>query len=373
MNPDHNVDVLVIGGGIIGLAIGYYLRERHLCGVEIIEKESVLASHASAHNAGGISSAHLSQTNEMSSLAKESSRMYRELAKKDGFCFDFKINGTIILLKDQRYTSLKEEGIAEFRERTRTKVELLSGSKVREIEPNVSVDKDDTALFYSEDAQGNSKKLAECFARSSAQKGIRLSSQTEVLGFETKDDVIQAVKTNNGIIRSKTVILAAGPWSGRIASMLGIKVPIEPIKGHLITSRRPNSKVLNSFILGENYYVLQTSEGDLVVGGGEDASGFDTSVIESRAAEAWEEGVSYVPILRMLGQESASACLRPYASGGLPVIGESTRFRNLIFATGHFRSGFSLAPVTGKIVADLVVDQKTTMDVRPFSPRRFGA
>jgi glycine/D-amino acid oxidase-like deaminating enzyme len=78
-----------------------------------------------------------------------------------------------------------------------------------------------------------------------------------------------------------------------------------------------------------------------------------------------------IPKLLSVKQESKTACLRPYATGGIPILGKSSRFSNVIFATGHYRNGFSLAPVTGKIISELIVDGKSEIDITPFSPDRF--
>lgn len=373
MSNSHNVEVLVIGGGIIGLAIGYFLAQRGLCDVEIIEREFELSSHASGHNAGGISSAHLTQIPEMCELATETSALYRKLAESKNFDFDYQVNGTIVTLSRNERDPISEKEVEEFRERGLSKIELLSPSEVKEREPKLSVEKIGGAIYYPDDAQGNSKKLAQCFAKECLNSGLRVVTGVEALGFVTNNDKIAAVRTNRETLFPKSVVIAAGPWSGKICSLLGLDVPVEPIKGHLITTRKSNSRILRSFITGENYYVLQTCEGNLVVGGGEDSDGFGQSVIDSRVKEAWEEGLSMVPLLSSLGQESVSACLRPHARGGLPIIGRSSEFENLIYATGHFRNGFSLAPVTGKIVSQIIIDGKTKMKIDPFSPKRFQA
>jgi glycine/D-amino acid oxidase-like deaminating enzyme len=139
----------------------------------------------------------------------------------------------------------------------------------------------------------------------------------------------------------------------------------------LIETEVPKSKILRSFVSGPDYYVLQTPQGNMVIGGGEDSVGFDVSVDGDRIKEAWSEAVSYVPVLKSLKQVSMTACLRPYAPGGLPVMGRSKKYSNLIFATGHYRSGFCLAPITGELISELIVDGKTTIDLEPFSPNRF--
>ena len=90
-----------------------------------------------------------------------------------------------------------------------------------------------------------------------------------------------------------------------------------------------------------------------------------------RIREAWEEGTAMIPKLFRLKQEAKTACLRPYTPEGIPILGKSARFSNVLFATGHYKNGFCLAPVTGKIISELIIDGEAKIDITPFSPDRF--
>jgi glycine oxidase len=370
-------DVLIIGGGIIGLAIAYYLSTNKKAAslkVMLLEKENSLVSHASGHNAGGISSAHLGQSAEVRSLARRTSELYLELSRSTGLDFDFRLNGSLELLPKDKLNPRFQGILQEFRDKELGKVELLSSpEQIKEKEPNLAIGRVQAALYYPEDAEGNPLKLGRCFSKICSEKGTDVKTETEVRGFNVRDQKIVTVSTDKSTMHPGVVIVAAGPWSGRIAKKLDLKVPVEPVKGHLITTRVSNKRIVNTFLFGPNYYVLQSADGALVVGGGEDQTGYDSTVIDSRAREAWTEMSSLVPYLTSLGQESVSACLRPFAADGLPIIGRSSKYTNLFFATGHFRNGFSLAPVTGKIISELVLEGECNMKIESFSPARFGA
>jgi glycine/D-amino acid oxidase-like deaminating enzyme len=336
-----------------------------------------LTSHASGHNAGGISAPHVSQSNEIWSLEEHSSKLYQALGRKKGFNFDYTVTGSILLYtKDEDTVPLKSD-LEKFRTKSHANGEFLTKSEVKEKEPSLSVENISGAYYYPDDAQGSSVKLGHCFATACIDKGVKISTGTELAGFEVtngkKKKKIDSVLTNKGHVHPKTVVIAAGPWSGRIASMAGMNVPIEPVKGHLIITPKAKEKIVHSFILGPNYYFLQSHDRSIVIGGGEDSVGFDENLIGSRVQEAWNESSAFLPVIKSLGQESRMACLRPYCTDNLPVIGNSTQYDNLIFATGHFRSGFSLAPVTGKIVSELIVEGDTKTDIKAFSPGRFSA
>jgi glycine/D-amino acid oxidase-like deaminating enzyme len=269
---ERRVGVLIIGGGIIGLAIAYYLSRRNFSDLLLIEKERELTMHASGHNAGGIAGVH-ETVPVLWPLIRETHRLYRELVEARHFVFDFERNGTISLdpTLDEK---IMEEKIEKFKEESKAPVEFLDGSDLEKREPNLSFEFSKYGLFYPDDAQGNSKKLGQCFVRVCHDSGIGIETNAEVIDFEFDRGRIQKVRTSAGTFIPETIVIAAGPWSNIVTEKFEFGIPIKPIKGHLITTE-PSSRLVHSFIDGPNYYVMQTSPGNLVIGGGEDNSGFD--------------------------------------------------------------------------------------------------
>ena len=362
--------VLIIGGGIIGLSIAYYVSLRDYQDVEVIEREPELTLHASGHNAGGIGGLHEHTPRALRPLFERTPEIYAELARTPNFEFEYNLGGTISLVPRGEEAET-ERRISEFRRETGARVQLLNTSDLRKREPHVASENFNLAIYYPYDAQGNSKKLGQCFEAGSVARGhTKISTGVEVLGFTCRGKRIESVKTTRGTIEPEIVVLSAGPWTQSIGAKIpNLALPIKPIKGHLITTEVVNERVLTSFIDGPNYYVMQTKQGNLVVGGGEDDTGFDVKVEEKRIQEAWSEGVALVPRLKSLKRVSISACLRPYAPDGIPIIGRTEKYENLIVAAGHFRFGFSLAPITGKLVSQLIVNGRPEIDLADFSCR----
>jgi glycine oxidase len=362
------VGILIIGGGIIGLSIAYYLSRRNFSDVLLLERDPELTLHASGHNAGGIAGMHESKP-LLWPLVRETHKLYKELVEGQHFDFDFERNGTISLdpSLDEKTT---EEIARRFKEESGGSIEFLDASDLQKREPNLSTTFSQCALFYPDDAQGNSMKLGRCFSRACLDQGIEMETGAEVLDFEFDDQKITKVKTSMGSFVSDTVVLAAGPWSGILSGKFGYEMPMTPIKGHLITTEA-SPGLIHSFIDGPHYYVVQTGMGKLVVGGGEDDAGFDLSVSERRIREAWEEGTTMIPKLLSLKQEAKTACLRPFTPEGIPILGKSARFSNVLFATGHYKNGFCLAPVTGKIISELIIEGESKIDIASYSPDRF--
>ncbi len=367
----RKVGVLVIGGGIIGLSIAYYLSRRGYSDVTVIEREKELATHASGHNASGLVPPRESKAREVWGLHTEGLKLFKSLNEVNGFDFDYKVNG---LLTVHKIGSGNEALLRTVQELQTMKVDvnLLDGSELQKIEPNLSTD-GISALYFPDGAQGNSSKLAACFARACLKEGVEFMKGTIASSFTTKDGKIDTVRTNRADFRPETTVLAAGPWSGEVASLLRLRLPVEPAKGHLISVKTRRRRLVNRFVLGpEDYYVTQVPSGELIVGGGVDLVGFSTKADKRRLNEAWREGVFLFPFLKSMKRGSTVTCFRPYAPGGVPILGKSGRYSNLIFATGHHTSGITLAPITGLLMSQLILDGQAKIDIMPFSPARFS-
>ena len=371
-NSSRKADALIIGGGIIGLAIGYYLSKRNFCNVEIVEREKQLTTHASGHNAGGISGIHTYQPPETWPLFRETEKLYEQLAESSGFEFEYVKGGTITPGTQESEKEFDQIALKYADHREGVFVNFLSKTELQNKEPNLSTERFSCAMYYPLDAQGNSKKLGECFAKAISEKGMKITTGSAVTSFDFSDGrVVRATMNNGDTIVPGNVIIAAGPWSGEVSAKLGLALPISPVKGHLISVDAGEFRLVNSFISGPRYYVMQNGS-TVIVGGGEDSVGFDTKVDPLRIKDAWTEGISMVPKLGRLNEKTTStACLRPHATGGIPILGKSKHRENVFFATGHFRSGFGLAPVTGKLISQLLLDGRTEIDLSPFSPDRF--
>jgi glycine/D-amino acid oxidase-like deaminating enzyme len=338
--------------------------------VEIVEQENRLTTHASGHNAGGIAGIHAYHSPELWPLFRETQQLYEELATSSGFEFEYRREGTVTpgTAEDEKEFAALADKYADHSGGIH--VNFLGKEELQKKEPNLSTKRFSCALHYPLDAQGNSKKVGECFAKVCKDKGMEISTGITVNGFEVDGGRVTRVRTQDGEIVPENVVVAAGPWSGELSSKLGLRLPVAPVKGHLISVETHDLRLVNSFVSGPQYYVMQNGS-TVIVGGGEDATGFDARVDPSRIEDAWSEGVSMVPKLEGLGGRTFTACLRPHAPGGIPILGKSEKLSNVFFATGHFRSGFALAPITGKLISQILLDGRSEIDLSAFSPDRF--
>jgi D-amino-acid dehydrogenase len=197
-------------------------------------------------------------------------------------------------------------------------------------------------------------------------------SSTEVLGFRTSGARVVGVETTRGRLEADTVVLAAGAWSPEVARSLRFRVPIQAAKGYSLTYRRPPDGPNIPLLPAEGRFGI-TPMGDLLrFGGTLEIAGMDLSISRRRVAALQRGASRYIVGTEGLELLEIWRGLRPCTPDGLPLLGRSAGFTNLIVAAGHAMVGMSLGPVTGKIVAQLASGAEPLADIRLLDPHRFG-
>jgi D-amino-acid dehydrogenase len=303
-------------------------------------------------------------------LSLASLDLYRELAKIDGLDFAFRESGSMLVF---RTPEAFEHGIAEARLLGEAGVvmKVLDGPAARAIEPALRPEVVG-AVASPEDAVLVPDRFVRGLARVAESQGARVRASTEVLGFRVAGDRVVAVETTRGRLEADTVVLATGAWSPEVARSLGLRIPIQPAKGYSLTYRRPPDSPNTPLLPAESRFSI-TPMGDLLrFGGTLELAGMDLTVNRRRVDVLPRSAARYIRLdperLELL---EIWRGLRPCTPDGLPLLGRSGRWANLILATGHAMIGMSLGPVTGKLVAQIAGDQPTPIDLRLLDPERF--
>jgi D-amino-acid dehydrogenase len=303
-------------------------------------------------------------------LSVASLELYRELAKLDGLEFAFRESGSmLVFLTAQAF----EHGIQEARLFGEFGVpsKVLDGPAARSVEPALRPDVVGAVLF-PEDALLVPDQFVKGLARVIEALGVQVRQGTEVLGFRVAGDRVSAVETTRGSLAADTVVLAAGAWSSSIVRSLGLRVPIQAAKGYSLTYRRPSKGPNVPLLPAEGRFSI-TPMGDLLrFGGTLELAGLDLSVNQRRVEALRRNASQYIGETDHLELLEIWRGLRPCTPDGLPLLGRSARFGNLIVAAGHAMVGMSLGPVTGKIVAQLAAAGSLVTDIRLLDPQRFG-
>jgi D-amino-acid dehydrogenase len=201
--------------------------------------------------------------------------------------------------------------------------------------------------------------------------GAEILTGAEVLGFEVKNGRVNKIKTTRGDIHSKQIVLAAGSWSPDIARTLKLRIPIQAAKGYSITFEKPAVSPKISLLFGEAHVAVNPLGGALRVAGTLELAGMDFSINQRRVAAIRGAANQYLPSLAPARVIEIWCGLRPCTPDGLPLISRSDSFDNLIIAAGHAMLGMSLGPITGKLVSQMAQEEKTDIDLAPFSINRF--
>ena len=340
------MSVVIVGGGVIGCAIAYYLAEAG-AQVTLLERGE-LAGEASGAAAGML----VPSVEEVSSapfrdLCRTSLELYPALAdalqEETGIDFQYRSPGLLVVAQTEgraeALRALCRQGSAPERG-----LEWVAGGTLRRLEPAVS-DRVLGAAYSPEGSHLNPGRLTQALARAAAIRGAVLRQGTAV-GFQTEGSRPSAVLTTNGeVITAECIVLAAGPWTGQLAARLGIDIQTRPLRGQMLAYR---STAVRHIVWGEEGYLVPKSGGFLFAGATVEDVGFRSRT--TRHGQIWlrRMAAALVPAVRHAEVASAWAGLRPGSPDGQPIIGALPGSENVFVAAGHFRNGVLLAPITGE-------------------------
>jgi D-amino-acid dehydrogenase len=249
-------------------------------------------------------------------------------------------------------------------------VQTLDSRDAVELEPAV-VTPVAGAIHYPDELSGDSLAFVRAVGRAAETAGADLRTRTEVLGLRAERNRIVGVDTTAGPLTAETVVLAAGAWTPRVAAGLGLAIPVEAGKGYHVDYERAAADPSMPVFLHEARVVATPLEGRLRLSGTLELAGLDLSV-DRRRIEAIER-VGRRRLRGLAGRRVVDLWrgLRPCPPDGLPIVGSPARYENLVLATGHAMLGFTLAPLTGRIVASLVAGEPAGHDLTLLHPDRF--
>lgn len=383
-------EIVVVGGGVIGTSIAYYLSKR---GREVIllEKDDLAAGTSGACDIDIILQSknpgiHLQ-------LAMASAKLYENLEEELDFDIEYKATGGMILIENDDQMKVMKDFVRR-QKAIGLQVELLDIKDAIKRQPGISPEL--VGSTYSpQDAHVNPMKLCEGFARAAKRHGAKIYLDTAVIDIKVAKDKVKSVLTNRGEIETKMVINAAGVYAPMIGKMIGLSLPIKPRRGQIIVTERVPKLVLHDVLcakyivakynpellkdadnpetrLGVGLSLSQTFDGQILIGATREFVGYNKSTTHEALKTVLKNATRLVPALKPIHAIRSFAGLRPYTPDGLPLLGPVDGIEGFIMAAGHEGDGIALSPITGKIISDMIVEGKTFIDIEPFSPMRFG-
>lgn len=344
-------DVIVIGAGIIGLSLGISLRKQGLR-VLIVERGEP-GREASYAAAGMLVGSGTEVPAPLRDLARESARLYpefvHELEDESGLKIDLRSEGTLL-----------QDPAADLRMRD---AHPLPAS-LQELEPNFAVT-GNAPLFVNEQSV-DPRDLVAAAVAAARHRGIDFSSGDQVLKVEVSDGGNIGVRTNKTHFVGGAVINCAGAWAGQIGPHA---FPTRPVKGQMLCVAMPEKDVVRHVIRTPDVYLIPRTNGRLLIGATVEDAGFNKQTVPETIQKLRKAALELVPKLADARILEAWAGLRPGTPDGLPILG-TTSTPGYFVATGHFRDGILLAPVTAKIMGAIVTGQVPQFELEGFSPAR---
>ena len=362
-------DAVVAGGGLIGASIAFELAAEGLS-VAVFDAQHP-GREASWASAGMISPA--PESSEMASLlpiSMASVRLYPEFIqrveelssrtvgyRKDG-ALDLLLNGTGQAEIDEILALHHGAGL---------RAEVLSGPEAREIEPALTGELR-AAIHRPDEASLDNRLLTEATLEAARRKGAEIFPDNGAKALWTDGARCKGLQLQNGRVEARWTVIAAGCFSARIEGVTAY-APVIPAKGQMM-ALRCNSVNLKKDLWSGHMYLVPRHDGRIIAGSTVEYEGFDRNVTVAGMRKILSGAISLVPALESARIEETWAGLRPDTPDHLPILGP-TDLDGLLIATGHFRSGILLTPVTARLIRDWVTTQKVTEDWAPFSPMRF--
>jgi len=367
MSSNHSPDVIVVGGGVIGCAIAYYLACEGVR-VEVVERGEI-GGEASGAAAGMLAPlAEVEDAGSFQSLCVESLRLFPSLAttlrEETGIDVEYLPSGILrVALTDDEERRLRT--LVEYPGDLPLK--WLSPEELRAFEPALSP-AIRGGLYSPAEHQVNADRLVQAFARAAEAKGAVLRRAT-VRGLMREGVRIVGVQTNEGRIRAGHVVLAAGPWTRRLAASLSVDLPLFPVRGQMLAL--PSKSAPRHIIWGSAGYLVPKANGLVFAGATVERVGFRRRTTAAGLRGLTTMASSLVPRLGALAPIDSWAGLRPGSADGLPLLGTLPGRDGVSVATGHYRNGILLSPITGRLIARAIIDGSPGEALAPFSPARF--
>ena len=375
-------DVVVVGAGVVGCSVAYYLA-RQGASVTLIERESI-GSGSSAHATGSLSllstefSAGLSFQFALAGY-REFPDLVQRLEEDTGMDLLFQRRPSLRLALDEEEESLIRN-MMEWQQGL-VPVEWIDSTAVHDIEPRLTQSLRGAA-YEAESSQLDSYRLTLALAQSAEQKGTRLQLR-QATGLITHGASVTGVKTTTGEVSGGTVVLAAGAWSQEFGADLGVPVSVRPMKGERLMLRFAGDPLPVLISSPKRGHMISRLDGLLSVGstGGRDydrrelflGDVLDRQPTEAAKVELLQRAIDVLPGLQEAELVQQLAGSRPLSPDGLPIIGPVPGWKGIVLATGHGTKGIHLGPITGKTVAQYILGGGDTLpdEMTPFLPDRF--
>jgi glycine oxidase len=362
------VNVTIAGAGVIGCAIAHELAAR---GARVRVLDGRGPGGGATRASAGILAPYIEGHDPaILALGVRSLDLYDEFVRRvvsdSSQEVEYERNGTLevaITLDEAMALRRRARALAG----SRIEHALLDAGDVRRLEPEVA-----PAAVAGLHVRAHGYVAAGGLTRALTSAAMRLGAAFDIgTVASVEGGSVARVRTADAVIESDAVIVAAGSWSSGLGGVDVVPEAVKPIRGQLLQLRLP-SRAAERVIWGSNCYLVARQDGTVLAGATVEDVGFDERATSSGVQELLQGALSLMPVLRGAAFEEVRVGLRPRTRDELPAVGASSTMRHVFYATGHYRNGVLLAPLTARVVADLVLDGKADESLARLDPRRLG-
>ncbi|MUK87676.1 FAD-dependent oxidoreductase [Ornithinibacillus sp. L9] len=362
----ETADAIIIGGGVIGTSIAYYVAKTGRS-VILLEKGEIGAQTSAACD-----KAIFLQSKKPGfpvQLAKKSRSIYENLEEELGASIEFKPNGGMIVIEQEEHLEVMKKFVKK-QQKAGIDVKLLDRNEALARQPSLS-HHIVGATYSKEDAEVNPLLLTQAFAEAAKRHHAEIRPHTAVINITTKNQKVTGVQTTNGSIASEIVINATGPFAPKIAEMAGVSLTIMPRRGAILITEKLKPTIFGNVLcsqyitakhneaqnpppFGIGLSLGQTDSGNVLIGASREFNGYHKSVDAKVLSAIAAHASRLAPALRNTRIIRTMVGFRPYTIDGLPIIDEAPDVKGFFIAAGHEGDGIALAPITGHLVTSLI-------------------
>ncbi|HKY50802.1 MAG TPA: FAD-binding oxidoreductase [Candidatus Limnocylindria bacterium] len=364
-------DVVIVGGGIVGASIAYHLAKRGVRDVVVLERDE-LGSGSTTRNAGGVRLQFSTEINVLLSL--------RSLPRIESFAEDMGVDphlrqvGYLFLITDERDIAPFEASLAMWR-RLDVPAKRLEAADVSKVFPQLRVDDVRFATFCGRDGYCDPTSLLNGYVARARENGVRFREHERAIGIERDGDRVTAVRTANREIACATVVDAAGAWAADVGRLAGVELPIRPLRRQIFVTD-PVPGLDGDFPLTVEFastLYFHRESGGVLMGMADptDGPGFDASVNWDFLPTLVERALYRLPVLERANVKTGWAGFYEDTPDKHPILGPVPGLTGFICAAGFSGHGIMHAPATGELIAELIVDGRTSLDITPLAYDRF--
>ena len=368
---EKTADVVIIGGGIVGLSIAYYLALKKAGRIVLFEKGQ-LGEGSTSRCVGGIRTQFSTEINIRFSL--ESLKTFEQFGEEFGVNPEFKRIGYLFLATTDWEMEIFKENI-KLQKKFNIPVELLSPDEISARWPYLRIDDILGGTFCSWDGYAGPSEILSGFAGGAKRTGVKIYEGAEVTGISSEKGKVKGVKVGEEVISTSTVINAGGPYAASIGEMVGIKIPVKPLRRQIFVTapfHLTDCPFPLTIDFHRGWYFRQEGDGLLLSGPLDLEPSFNLNIDYEAMAETSENSMSRVPVLEKARIARGWAGLYETSPDHHAILGRVPEVEGFILANGFSGHGFQHSPGVGKVISELIVNGKAiTIDISSLSIERF--